>query len=54
VITAIFEKIIDTSAYLGTYVRKAIGDSSTVASGTMGEQRGTPTPVELHWIGHLL
>ena len=36
-----------------TYVRKVIGHSGTVASGTMGEQRGTPTPVELHWIGSL-
>jgi len=32
-----------------TYVRKVIGNLGTVASGTMGEQRGTPTPVELQW-----
>jgi len=33
-----------------TYVRKVIGDSGTVESGMTGEQRGTPTPIELHWI----
>ena len=31
-------------------VRKVIGDSGMVALGTMGEQRGTPMPIELHWI----
>jgi len=30
------------------------GDLGTVASCTMGEQRGTHMPVELHWIGYLL
>jgi len=37
-----------------TYVRKVIGNSGTVASGMMGEQRETSMPVELHWIGCLL
>jgi len=31
-----------------TYVHKVIGDSGTVASGMMGEKRGTPMPIELH------
>jgi len=37
-----------------SYVRKVIVDSGTVASDTMGVQRKTPMPVELHWIGYLV
>jgi len=37
-----------------TCIHKVIGDLGTVASGTMGEQRGTPMPVELYWIEYLL
>jgi len=36
------------------YVCKVIGDSDIVASGTMGEQRGTREPIELYSIGYLL
>jgi len=39
---------------MNTYVCKVIGDSGTEASDTMGKQTGTPTLIELHWIGYLL
>jgi len=33
---------------------KIIGDSGTVALGMMDDQRKTPMPIDLHWIGYLL
>jgi len=40
--------------YLYVGLCKVSGDLGTVASVTMGEQRGTPMPVELHCLGYLL
>ena len=53
VITAFFEKRKAGASSAYTYVCKVIGDSGTVALSTMGECRGTPTSVELLWIGQI-